>query len=56
MMNSIAVLEQSDFEALVRQMPQGSGIDNSVAASVSDGAQSRKKRKKRGKYNKKINK
>jgi hypothetical protein len=51
MIYSIAVLEQSDFEALGRQMPQGSGVDNPVAASIYDGAQSRKKRKKHGKYN-----
>jgi hypothetical protein len=36
------------------QMPQGSGIDNSVALSVFDAAQGRKKRKKHGKYNKKT--
>jgi hypothetical protein len=52
MIYSIAILEQSDFEALGCQMPEGSGIDNSVAVTASEAAQGKKKRKKRGNYNK----
>ena len=49
MIYSIAVLEQSDFESIGREMPKGTGIDSSVAGSTAA-----KKRKKRGKYNKKA--
>jgi hypothetical protein len=53
MIYSLAILKQSDFEALGHQMPEGSGIDNSVAVTASEVAQGKKKRKKHGKYNKK---
>ena len=44
MVYSIAILEQSDFESIGRQMPSGTGID----ASLADGSTSTRKRKKRG--------
>ena len=50
MVYSIAVLEQSDFESIGRQMPKGTGIDSSVAGA----SNTTKKRKKRGKYKKKA--
>lgn len=53
MIYSIAILEQSDFEALGHQMPEESGIDISVAVTASEAAQGKKKRKKCGNYNKK---
>jgi len=53
MIYSIAVLEQSDFEALGHQMPAGSDIDNSVSVTTSNAAQGKKKRKKHGNFNKK---
>jgi len=52
MIYSIAVLEQSDFESMGREMPKGTGIDSSVAGPAATG----KKRKKRGKYKKKDKK
>jgi hypothetical protein len=48
MVYSIALLDQTDFEAIGRQMPKGTGVDNSVA-----GAASAAPTKKRGKYRKK---
>ncbi len=50
MIYSIAVLEQSDFESIGREIPKGTGIDSSVAGSYTTA----KKRKKCGKYNKKA--
>jgi len=52
MVYSIAVLDQSDFEGIGRQMPSGTGVDASLAADSSTTA---RKRKKRGKYNKSPN-
>jgi hypothetical protein len=46
MVYSIAILDQSDFESIGRQMPSGTGID----ASLADGSTSTRKRKKRGNY------
>lgn len=51
MVYSIAILEQSDFESIGRQMPSGTGID----ASLADGSTSTRKRKKRGKNHKNNN-
>jgi hypothetical protein len=50
MIYSIAVLEQGDFEGISRTMPEGTGIDNSVAQT--DASTRSKKRKTRGPYNK----
>ncbi len=50
MVFSIAVLEQSDFKSIGRQMPKGTGIDSSVAGTSATA----KKRKKCGKYNKRA--
>ncbi len=50
MVYSIAVLEQSDFESIGREMPKGTEIDDSVAGTSA----AAKKRKKHGKYNKKA--
>jgi hypothetical protein len=49
MVYSIAILDQSDFESIGRQMPSGTGVD----ASLADGTTNTKKRKRRGKYKKK---
>jgi hypothetical protein len=51
MVYSIAILEQSDFESIGRQMPSGTGID----ASLADGSTSTRKRKKRGKNHRNTN-
>ena len=51
MVYSIAILEQSDFESIGRQMPSGTGID----ASLADGSTSTRKRKKRGKNHRNNN-
>jgi len=51
MVYSIAILEQSDFESIGRQMPSGTGID----ASLADGSTSTRKRKKRGKNHRNSN-
>ena len=51
MVYSIAILEQSDFESIGRQMPSGTGIDTSLA----DGSTSTRKRKKRGKNHRNSN-
>jgi hypothetical protein len=50
MIYSIAVLDQSDFEGVGRSMPEGTGLDNSVATAGTS-AHARK-RKKHGPYNK----
>jgi hypothetical protein len=50
MVYSIAILDQSDFESIGRQMPSGAGVDASLTSTSS------KKRKKRGKYQKNNNK
>jgi hypothetical protein len=50
MVYSIAILDQSDFEGIGRQIPSGTGVD----ASLADGNTGTKKRKKQGK-NKKHN-
>jgi hypothetical protein len=54
MIYSIAVLEQADFDGIGRQMPKGTGADNSVAVADADTetTQARKKRKRRGPYKK----
>jgi hypothetical protein len=54
MIYSIAVLEQADFDGIGRQMPKGTGADNSVAVADADTetTQARKNRKKRGPYKK----
>ncbi len=44
MVYSIAILDQSDFEGIGRQMHSGTGVD----ASLVDGSTGTKKRKKRG--------
>jgi hypothetical protein len=53
---SIAVLELGDFEGIGRTMPNGTGVDNSVADTAPDGeataAAVARKRKKRGTYKK----
>jgi hypothetical protein len=49
MIYSIAVLQQGDFQGIARTMPEGTGIDNSVAQG--DTSSQAKKRKKRGPYN-----
>ena len=41
-------MEQMDFEATGRAMPNGAGVDNSIVEPDSATAQSKKKRKKRG--------
>jgi hypothetical protein len=46
MMHSICLLDEGDFEGIGRQMPSGTGIDNSVMDG--DGAACAKRR--RGKY------
>jgi hypothetical protein len=46
MMYSICLLDEGDFEGIGRQMPSGTGIDNSVVDG--DGAACAKRRK--GKY------
>ena len=51
MVYSIAILDQSDFESIGRQMPSGTGID----ASLADGSTSTRKRKKRGKNHRNNN-
>jgi hypothetical protein len=52
MIYSISILEESDFESLGREMPKGTGIDN----SVDDGSVARgTKRKTSRKQNKKKN-
>ena len=52
MVYSIAILDQSDFEGIGRQMPSGTGVDASLAG---DGSTATRKRKKRRKYKKKNN-
>jgi hypothetical protein len=56
MIYSIAVLELGDFEGIGRTMPNGTGVDNSVADTGPDGeatdAAVARKRKKRGTYKK----
>jgi len=42
MVYSIAVLDQSDFEGIGRQMPSGTGVDASLAADSSTTARKRK--------------
>ena len=50
MVYSIAVLDQSDFESMGRQMPEGTGVDATLAG---DGfTATSRKQKKRGKYKK----
>jgi hypothetical protein len=50
MIYSISVLEEADFESLGREIPKGTGIDNSVNdGAVATGG----KRKRKGKQNKK---
>jgi hypothetical protein len=46
MMYSICILDQGDFEGIGRQMPSGTGIDNSVA----DGNAAPSAKRRRGKY------
>ena len=53
MVYSIAVLDQSDFESMGRQMPEGTGVDASLAGDGSTATS--RKRKKRGKYKKHNN-
>jgi len=55
MIYSIALMEQTDFKAIGRAMPNGAGVDNSIVEPDSATAQSKKKRKKRGQYKKKSN-
>jgi hypothetical protein len=52
MVYSIAVLDQSDFESMGRQMPEGTGVDASLAG---DGSTATRKWKKCGKYKKHNN-
>jgi hypothetical protein len=50
MINFISVLEEADFESIGREMPKGTGIDN----SVTDGTAAKDtKRKSKRKQNKK---
>jgi len=49
MVYSLAILDQSDFESIGRQMPSGTRVD----ASLADGTTNTKKRKRRGEYKKK---
>jgi hypothetical protein len=51
MVYSIAILDQSDFDGIGRQMPSGTGVD----ASLADGSTVTRKRKKRGNYKKHNN-
>ena len=51
MVYSIAILDQSDFDGIGRQMPSGTGVD----ASLADGSTVARKRKKRGNYKKHNN-
>jgi hypothetical protein len=51
MVYSIAILDQSDFEGIGRQMPSGTGVD----ASLADRSTVARKRKKRGTYKKHNN-
>jgi len=50
MVYSLAILDQSDFESIGRQMPSGTRVD----ASLADGTTNTKKRKRRGEYKKRI--